>query len=244
MKSRKIRSFFNRYVPFFKAGMMTQITYRFSMLTWFLITMIEIAFLVFVYYGLYQNGTVPADNPLKTFQQTLSFVTFASLLTFLFQSGASFDLLANEIYDGSIFSSLIKPISYRTRTIFLSAGSNFGTSLLVILPLSVIAFMVYSSLGFIAFDSGFDMALRILLFLVELLVGYAIVDAFDFLMGTLCFYTEQAFGINFLKVDFVNFLSGATIPLAFFPDGFREVMLYSPFAQIINNPINISRRIK
>lgn len=57
--------------------------------------------------------------------------------------------------------------------------------------------------------------------------------------GTICLYTESIWGINIMKQAVVTLLSGATIPLAFFPDKLRTVIDYLPFRAIYDTPLTL-----
>jgi ABC-2 type transport system permease protein len=59
------------------------------------------------------------------------------------------------------------------------------------------------------------------------------------LVAPICLYTESTWGINIVKETIVLLLSGATIPLAFFPDGFRKVVEYLPFRAVYDIPLSI-----
>ena len=61
----------------------------------------------------------------------------------------------------------------------------------------------------------------------------------DFFIGTVCLYTQSIWGINIMKEVIVLLLSGATIPLAFFPDTLRRIVSYLPFQSIYNTPLTI-----
>ena len=52
-------------------------------------------------------------------------------------------------------------------------------------------------------------------------------------------YTDTIWGINIMKEVIVSLLSGATIPLAFFPDSLRRVVELLPFQTICNTPIKL-----
>ena len=61
----------------------------------------------------------------------------------------------------------------------------------------------------------------------------------DFIVGTICLYTESIWGINIMKQVIVLLLSGATIPIAFFPDKLKTIVYYLPFQSIYNTPLSI-----
>ena len=59
------------------------------------------------------------------------------------------------------------------------------------------------------------------------------------LVSTICLYTESTWGINIVKESIVLLLSGATIPLAFFPEALRKAVEFMPFRCIYDTPLNI-----
>ena len=61
----------------------------------------------------------------------------------------------------------------------------------------------------------------------------------NFFVATICMYTQSIWGINIMKEVIVGLLSGASVPLAFFPETLREIVMYLPFQAICNSPLQI-----
>ena len=61
----------------------------------------------------------------------------------------------------------------------------------------------------------------------------------DMIVATICLYTESTWGINMVKECIVLLLSGASIPLAFFPAGLRNIVQYLPFRCIYDTPLSV-----
>ena len=61
----------------------------------------------------------------------------------------------------------------------------------------------------------------------------------DFIVGTICVYTESIWGINIMKQVIVTLLSGATVPIAFFPEPLKTIVYYLPFQSIYNAPLSV-----
>ena len=59
------------------------------------------------------------------------------------------------------------------------------------------------------------------------------------IVATICLYTESTWGINIVKETIVLLLSGASIPLAFFPERLRAVVQYLPFRAVYDIPLTI-----
>lgn len=63
--------------------------------------------------------------------------------------------------------------------------------------------------------------------------------AVDYFVGTICLYTQSIWGINIMKQILVTFLSGATVPLAFFPEVLYRIVMFLPFHAIYNTPLTL-----
>ena len=74
---------------------------------------------------------------------------------------------------------------------------------------------------------------------MSVIVGISINYCIDFIVATICLYTESIWGINIMKQVIVLLLSGATIPLAFFPEPLKTIMYYLPFQSIYNAPLSL-----
>ncbi len=59
------------------------------------------------------------------------------------------------------------------------------------------------------------------------------------IVATLCLYTESTWGINIVKETIVMLLSGASIPLAFFPEGLKKAVEFMPFRAVYDIPLKI-----
>ena len=70
-------------------------------------------------------------------------------------------------------------------------------------------------------------------------MGVVINYSVDFIVGTICLYTESIWGINIMKQVIVLLLSGAVIPVAFFPETFKKVVYCLPFRSIYDAPLSI-----
>jgi ABC-2 type transport system permease protein len=78
-----------------------------------------------------------------------------------------------------------------------------------------------------------------LFFVISLTMALIINFNIDMLVAPICLYTESTWGINMVKETIVLLLSGATIPLAFFPDSIRRVVEYMPFRAVYDMPLTI-----
>ena len=81
--------------------------------------------------------------------------------------------------------------------------------------------------------------IHLLLFLIAALLASMLNDVFSYIFGVLCFYTSAGWGLNQLKEVLMRFLSGSLIPLSFMPGIMQNIIKYSPFAGLAQNPVLI-----
>ncbi|MDQ3702216.1 MAG: ABC-2 family transporter protein [Chloroflexota bacterium] len=74
---------------------------------------------------------------------------------------------------------------------------------------------------------------------LSLALAVAVGFAYRFMLNLSAFWTIDARGLGSLGLIASTFLSGFLIPLAFFPEGLRRVVLALPFAGIIQTPADI-----
>jgi len=72
-------------------------------------------------------------------------------------------------------------------------------------------------------------------------VALAVVISFGwrFILNVTAFWTTDAYGVSRMAYLGVLLLTGLTVPLAFFPDGVREVVRLLPFGAFMNTPAEI-----
>ncbi len=240
MKIRVKRSssfirFFKKYLPFSKSGILDLLIYKASLYSWFLISSLSLICLFFLWISIYRNSPNETINSF-TLNEMLSYTCFIMISGFGVSAGDTHSKISDEIKDGTIAMQLIKPISYRLRFTFITLGNYLGLTLIFTLPLLGIVTVVLHFTSVFVITSIWDFLLRILLFLVAQLIGCMLYDAINYFFGLCTFYTQASFGMFQLKEVIIRFLSGAMIPLAFFPVWIRGIVSFSPFAYIGQNP--------
>ena len=112
-------------------------------------------------------------------------------------------------------------------------------SLVFGIPLYTIGLGVLIGIGFLPIISVWDFIAHFGLFLIAAILACLLNGAISYIFGILCFYTTAAWGLNSLKTTIISFLSGTLLTIAFFPDVFREIVTYMPFAGMSQNPVLI-----
>ena len=230
-----------KYKPFLRAGAIDTMAYRFNILMWAGITVFEVACLVFLWLAVYRSSAGGIDSEIHgfTFREMIAYVVLTTVFSFVTFNNDTLWYINTDIRKGTIGNYLIKPISYRGKFAATSFGSLLTMTALFGVPLYAAALGILGWLGFlprVTFPAFFA---HLGLFLLAGLCASLLNDTIAYIFGVLCFYTTSSWGLNYLKTTMISFLSGALLPLAFFPAGLREVLTWMPFAGMSQNPVLI-----
>lgn len=238
---KRLNSFLKKYTPFFKAGSMTQLAFKFDMFAWLLITAMQMACVVFLWIAVYKNSAEGFESIINgySFEEIICYFIFSNIFAFVtFDDVTLFDI-NEEIKDGTIAISFIKPISYRIRFASTNLGSTFTKILMIGIPFFAIAYITFFVMGYLQFVSVLHFVLFLALGFVCQITSCLLLDTINYICGVLCFYTTSGWGLNLAKSVFINFFSGVLIPLSFFPGSFGRVVELLPFAGIAQNSVLI-----
>ncbi len=230
-----------KYKPFARASAMDMMAYRFNILTWAVVTVFEVACLVFLWLAVYQSSEGGIDSSIHgfTYKEMVIYVVLTTIFTFITFNDDTLWYINQDVRQGTIGNFLIKPISYRGKFIASNLGAFLMMSVVFGLPLYAGALGVLAGIGYLPIISAWDFIAHFLLFLVSSVLACLLNGAIAYIFGILCFYTSAAWGLNALKTTVVSFLSGTLLPIAFFPGVFRDIVSYMPFAGMSQNPILI-----
>ena len=230
-----------KYRPFLRAGAIDTMAYRFNILVWAVITVCQVACLVFLWLAVYRSSAGGMDAEIHgfTYREMIAYVVLTTIFNFVTFNNDTLWNINTDIKKGTVGNYLIKPISYRGKFAATSLGSLLTMTLMFGLPLYTAALVTLGSLGFLPDLSFPAFFAHPGLFLLAGLCASLLNDVIAYIFGVLCFYTSSGWGLNSLKETLVAFLSGTLLPLAFFPAGLREVVRWMPFAGMSQNPVLI-----
>ena len=230
-----------KYKPFLRAGAIDTMAYRFNILMWALITVFEVACLVFLWLAVYRSSAGGMDAEIHgfTYREMISYVVLTTVFGFITFNNDTLWNINNDIRKGTVGNYLIKPISYRGKFAATSLGSLLTMTVMFGVPFYTAALVTLRVLGFLPDLSFPGFFAHLVLFLISGLCASLLNDVIAYIFGVLCFYTTAAWGLNSLKTTVISFLSGTLLPLAFFPVGLRELVSWMPFAGMSQNPVLI-----
>ena len=132
--------------------------------------------------------------------------------------------ISEEIRDGTLAYSLIKPCSYVLRQLFSFFGQVVAT-----LPLCLLLGVLFTW----SLVGGFEISAQAIFYSAALfLLGLIIHFLISICIGLLGFWVEDVSAFVWIYHKSWIVFGGMIIPIDIFPDGIRELVLKLPFAQI------------
>jgi len=164
-----------------------------------------------------------------TFNEAFIYVALGSTVFILLKTYSEWGI-SREINDGKIAIYLTKPLDYQ----FYWLTSTLGFSLT-----NLVAITVPTILLLIIFKVSVPFGPGLMLFPISLLMAFLISFNIDYIVGLTAFYTESTWGFSMTKEIIVTVLSGALLPLQFFPNAIQNVLLWLPFQAIYYSPLSM-----
>ncbi len=218
-----------KYLTLTRAGIIESLQFR---LGTFVIVAGNLLYLVVVYFlwkAIYASAGAETVNGM-TFSDTLIYLVLATAL-FNFMEMYIVWEMGRGIQSGKIVLDLVKPIEYRKYMFWGHTGSFVTQFFFTFLPTFIVVAVVT--------HGAIHLGTNLLFFVISVVMSVFINYSIDFIVGTICLYTESIWGINIMKQVVVTLLSGATIPIAFFPEPLKTVTHYLPFQSIYNAPLSV-----
>lgn len=174
------------------------------------------------------------DLPLA-FSQMTAYVWIAQSLHMFFLVVFGDQEIYQTIRSGGIAYELARPIDLYSRWFFQSIAQRLAYTILNGLPALIIALFLPAPYGLILNCS----LPTLLLFLISMILGLCITVSFAMLLFVSLFYTMEHRGVMAIVRSTTNFLSGAVVPLPFFPEALLSAVELLPFASMLNTPLLI-----
>ncbi len=212
-----------------RAGIIESLQFRLSMLIIFVGNLLYLIVIYFLWKAIYASSGQEVVNGM-TFSDTLIYLVLASAIFNFIEMYTVWEM-GRAIQSGNMVLNLLKPMEYR-KYLFWSFSGTFVTQFFfTFLPTFIIVAIVTNG----AIQFGFNLLYFVISIVMAIVINYNI----DFFVGTICLYTESIWGINIMKQVLVLLLSGATVPIAFFPETFKKIVYCLPFQSIYNAPLSL-----
>ncbi|WP_438432182.1 ABC transporter permease [Gorillibacterium sp. sgz500922] len=218
-----------KYVSMAARSIQNSISYRLSYFMNLLAGWIGLFSMYYLWKAIYAGRPVLAGFTWEEMKAYLA-VTFIanSLLSYYSESR-----IAGKIMDGSVAIDLLKPMDFQKARFAETLGSCVIEGVVGAVMVAVIGLAVMDVQ--LNMDGGTAVLFAVSLF-SSLLVKFGIV----YLTALLCFWTTGSMGLIWARQAVTNLLSGALVPLAFFPGWLERIAYALPFQSIIHTPASLA----
>ncbi len=212
-----------------RAGIMESLQFRLGTAVTLFANLIYLALVYFLWKAIYESAGTDTVNGM-TFYDTMIYLILATAVFNLLEMFIVWDM-SRAIQSGEIIMHLLKPMKYRLYTFWSYSGSYVVSFFLTFIPTFLVVMLVT--------HGAVPVGMNLIYFALSLILALVINFNIEMLVAPVCLYTESTWGINIVKETVVLLLSGASIPLAFFPEGLRRAVDYMPFRAVYDIPLTI-----
>lgn len=218
------------YLAILRGSFMIGVIYRFGFIFTILGNVLYMAVTFFLWRSIYSNSATLRG---LTFNETFLYVALGSAVFILLRTFTDW-FIAGDIREGYIAIYLTKPLDYQLYVLATSLGAGLMNLTAITIPTIVMLIFVFH----VPFQAGPGL----FLFPISLAMAFLISFNFDYFIGILGFYSESIWGMSITKEILISVLSGALIPLQFFPDVLQKILLALPFQAIYHTPLMMVTR--
>jgi ABC-2 type transport system permease protein len=218
-----------KYLSLTRAGILESLQFRMSLLIMAAGNLLYLIVVYFLWKAIYASSPTDVVNGM-TFSDTLIYLVLATALFNFMEMYVVWEIGRN-IQSGKIVLDLLKPVDFRRYMFWSYSGSFVVNFVTTFLPTFIVVCIVT--------NGAVPLGLNLLYFAAAVVMAIVINYSIDFIVATICLFTESIWGINIMKQVVVLLLSGATIPIAFFPETLKTVVYYLPFQSIYNAPLTL-----
>jgi ABC-2 type transport system permease protein len=187
---------------------------------------------VFVVYYLWQAVYAGSGGSLNGlgFLQAFAYVAVSGSIFTMIDTGVDWEMGLG-ISRGSIIMNLYLPMDLHLLMMFKSLGVFLFRIIFIGVPMLVFIIFV--------FQVPIPPGLNLIFFAVSLFFSFLLAFNIDFMAGVSAYSFESILGLKIVKDTIILFLSGAVIPLPFFPKGVQSVLMVLPFQAMFYTPVNL-----
>ncbi|MNK62675.1 hypothetical protein D3C87_818620 [compost metagenome] len=220
------------YLAFTRLAFQRETTYRVDVLTSLLGVAARLYLLFALWTALYQSRGPDAAPEGFTLPLIVTYSAVSLLYGLVVNSATeSADQVEDKIRDGNIATDLFRPVRYPL-TVMADGLGAMGFGLLQVIP----ALLVLAPIIHLVAPPTPDAAA---LFVLSALLGIAVNFSMTLMLNLTAFWILETFGIQMILRWVSMALSGAVVPVWFFPGAFQAIALALPFQAIYSTPLSI-----
>lgn len=233
----KLKRAWRLYLPFAKAGVKTELSYKAQIVMWIIISFVEVFFILFLYQAIYRSSPDGMGAIINgfTFNDMVLYMITSFVFYFVMGAGDTSYNIYTDIREGTIANTLTKPVSYRLRHLSTFLGMVALDLIIIMIPLMAITYGIFFALGILTMGA-WEFITNLIFFFIFTILGCFMNDAISYFIGMLVFFTDHLFGLNMARTALQGFLGGKMVPLAYM-GVVGVVFSYTPFAFLGSVPV-------
>jgi ABC-2 type transport system permease protein len=219
------------YLPFAINVFQRQLSYKANVIIFLFGESMMLAVTYYLWRAIYGNSP---DAVIKGFSlnEMIIYILMSFLTALMTSVDISYDI-SREVKDGSIAINLVRPVSYEKRMMFQALGNVMYNFLVIFIAAFIfINILLYSYSGTLSISN-------ILLYFLSTALGILINFYYSYAFGLLSFKITNMWGLTQIMGAIIQLLSGALIPIAFFPNIVQKFIGLLPFSSLIYTPTMI-----
>ncbi|MBN2443648.1 MAG: ABC-2 family transporter protein [Spirochaetales bacterium] len=219
------------YFEFFKIAFKNTFAYRVDAYMGILARILSMFIAISLWQALYQNSSIVISR--------VGFVSIKEMITYSIISTALFIIIENnvifklddKIRTGAIATDLIRPLSFMKLILADFIGNNMANLIIQFIPVLLFANLLFAL--------NFPSLINVILFLAAVVNAVIINFLISYIVGLLSFWWFQIWPMEMFIRSIKRILSGALIPIWFFPGFLQYITNILPFKYIYYIPLSI-----
>lgn len=198
-------------------------SYYFGLLREFLFLILSIQLFRTLYSG---SETVIS----ATLKETITYLIISKFAQFFNMS--TMGKIQSRIVSGEIATDLLRPVEYDFFMLVQEFGAWIQRVISITLPLVLLSLLFVKFYPPSTIYYGF-------FFIICILLSFLIMFYANYCVSLTAFWIPYLWSLNSVSTTLFTILSGAMIPLWFYPEGIRSVLEWLPFSLAVYTPINV-----
>lgn len=218
-----------KYYQVFSVSISQMLVWKINFVLWRFRTVLQLLLVYFLW------STVFLGQDVVFGYERAEIVTYIILVSFLrsFVGSSRNQDVAGEIREGELTNFLLRPVSYFGWWMARDVADKVLNVIFVIFELSLLWFIFRPPLFFQSNE------LLILATIAASILALILYFYFSFLLSLFAFWISEVWGIRFLALTVLEFLSGGLFPLDILPSAIYSILRLTPFAYIVYFPAKI-----
>ena len=218
----------NKYFSVFKFSLKSRMAYKTELALVIIFVFIYSLITLFVWYAAYHYSNTSNINGMSRTMIVLYFFVFASTAV-LFGGWGIGSLINSDIKTGSIASNFIRPVNYIYALFMRSLPQTLIFLIFGTIPILTIIYIILGMHVTIA---------QLIYFIAEIAIAYFIFNLISFIISIFTIYLSDVEGILNAVFIIIGILSGAVVPIIFYPKLIYNILLLMPFPFLDYIPIS------